>query len=391
MTELPLFPVTVVGSWPRPPWLVEALQGYQAGRTSAAEFREVADRAVLEALRYQEEAGVDIVSDGEQRRDNFYSFVTEKLEGVRLMTLAEMLDHVEDKAYFDQLLRQLDAPSFSIRNATVTGRIRPRGSLAVEEVEFLRRHTHRPIKVALPGPYLLARSMWVKGLSDAVYPSADDLADDLVPVLREEVLRLRAAGAAFVQFDEPILSEVALRPPVHVRTFMCAAIAVSEGDPEEELVKAARLLNRVVEGIDGVRLGVHICRGNWSRKEDVLLSGDYGPLLPYLALAKVDQWVLEFGTPRAGELEALRPLAGTRELGLGAVNPRTTTVETSAEVRARAEGALALFQPGQVFLNPDCGFGTFAERPVNDAETAAHKLAVLAEAAAELRRQYAAS
>src|SRR3989304_370942 len=296
MSQLPLFPVTVVGSWPRPEWLLDALRRRQAREISFAELQEVADRAVLEALRYQEEAGVDMVSDGEQRRDNFYSFVTEKLDGVRLMTLAEMLDYVEDKAYFDQLLRQLDAPSYSIRNPTVTERIRPRMPLALDEFEFLRRHTRRPIKVTLPGPYLLTRSMWVKGISDKAYPTADDLANDLVSILRDEVIRLRDAGAAFVQLDEPILTEVAFRPPMSVRTFMCAAIAVSEGDPQQELLKATQLVNQVVGGIDGVRLGVHVCRGNWSRKEEVLLTGDYEPLLPYLVAMRVQQWVLEFST-----------------------------------------------------------------------------------------------
>lgn len=110
---LPLYPVTVVGSWPRPAYLLDALRKRQAGRLSFEEFNAVADRAVLEALRYQEEAGVDLVSDGEQRRDNFYSFVVEKLEGVELMSLAEIMDHVEDKASFDKILRSLDAPAFA--------------------------------------------------------------------------------------------------------------------------------------------------------------------------------------------------------------------------------------------------------------------------------------
>jgi len=388
MSQLPLFPVTVVGSWPRPEWLLDALRRRQAQEISFAEFQEVADRAVLEALRYQEEAGVDMVSDGEQRRDNFYSFVTEKLDGVRLMTLAEMLDYVEDKAYFDQLLRQLDAPSYSIRNPTVTERIRPRLSLALDEFEFLRRHTRKPIKVTLPGPYLLTRSMWVKGISDKVYPAADDLANDLVSILRDEVIRLRDAGAAFVQLDEPILTEVAFRPPMSVRTFMCAAIAVSEGDPQQELLKATQLVNQVVGGIDGVRLGVHVCRGNWSRKEEVLLTGDYEPLLPYLVAMRVQQWVLEFSTPRAGEMDALGAYSRAKEIGLGVVNPRSDVVESPETIARRIREALGYFDPGQIFLNPDCGFGTFAERPANTPEIASRKLKAICEAAAALRKEY---
>ena len=96
MKSVPLFPVTTVGSWTRSPELLRAQSRKQRGKISAAEFERVADEAVLETLRLQEEAGVDLVTDGEQRRDNFYSFVAEKLDGVRLMSLAEMLDIVED-------------------------------------------------------------------------------------------------------------------------------------------------------------------------------------------------------------------------------------------------------------------------------------------------------
>src|SRR5262245_35097724 len=142
---LPMYPVTVVGSWPRPAWLLEALRKRQSGRLTFQEFNEVADRAVLEALKYQEDNAVDIVSDGEQRRDNFYSFVVEKLEGVRLMTLAEIMDHVEDKASFDAILRQADAPAFAIKNPTVVGKIKPRMPLAMDEYQFLRQHTRKPI------------------------------------------------------------------------------------------------------------------------------------------------------------------------------------------------------------------------------------------------------
>ena len=123
MTGLPLFPVTVVGSWARPPWLLDSLRQRQAGRITFAEFNEVADKAVLECLKYQEDAGVDIVSDGEQRRDNFYSFVVEKLDGAQLMSLAELMNHVQDKESFDAILRSMDAPAFAIHNTTVVDKV----------------------------------------------------------------------------------------------------------------------------------------------------------------------------------------------------------------------------------------------------------------------------
>src|SRR4029453_1728363 len=108
MSPLPFLPVTTVGSWPRPQELLRAQRLKQTGRLSSEEFERQADAAVLQVVRLQEEAGVDIVTDGEQRRDNFYSFVTEKLAGTQLMTLLEMLDIVEDKAGFERILQTLD-------------------------------------------------------------------------------------------------------------------------------------------------------------------------------------------------------------------------------------------------------------------------------------------
>src|SRR6266702_8966419 len=98
-----LFPVTVVGSWPRPTWLLQALRKRQSGEFSFEQFNTLANDAVLEALKYQEDAGVDVITDGEQRRDNFHSFVADKLEGVKLLTLAEIMDLVEDRAAYERI------------------------------------------------------------------------------------------------------------------------------------------------------------------------------------------------------------------------------------------------------------------------------------------------
>src|SRR5512143_535259 len=157
----PLFPVTTVGSWPRPASLLRLLKAKNAGEIPPEEFEAAADAAVLDVLRLQEEAGVDVVTDGEQRRDNFYSFLADRLEGVELMTMSRLIDYAEDKAYFHRTLRSLDAPSFVIKSPTVVDRLRVRGSLAADATRFLRAHTTKPIKVPLPGPYLLARSIWV--------------------------------------------------------------------------------------------------------------------------------------------------------------------------------------------------------------------------------------
>jgi 5-methyltetrahydropteroyltriglutamate--homocysteine methyltransferase len=384
MDDSSLFPVTVVGSWPRPPWLIQALRKRQAGESSFEEFNAVADDAVLASVKQQEDAGVDIVSDGEQRRDNFYSFVVEKLDGIKLMTVAQLLDFVKDRASFEESLRALDVPAFAMKSPVAVGRVHARESLALDELKFLKGHTGRKTKIPLPGPYMLTRSSWFPGLSDKAYPEIEDLGREVSGILRREVQALKDAGADFVQFDEPVLSQVVYGAE-GAETFMCAALA-SRKDPTQELSYALELMNRTVQGISGIKLGVHVCRGNWSRREDVLLNGNYGPLLPYLTEMKVDQLVLEFATPRAGELEVFKEYGDEKEIGLGVVNPRSSEVESPDLIEKRVRDATKFFDPSKIYLNPDCGFGTFAERPVNDATTASAKLQSISTAARRLRQ-----
>jgi 5-methyltetrahydropteroyltriglutamate--homocysteine methyltransferase len=377
--ELPLFPVTSVGSWPRPDWLLKAM------KRRSADLNDLQDRATALAIERQEAAGVDVVVDGEQRRDNFYSFLCDKLDGLKLMSMADLLDHVEDKAGFEALLQTLDVPAFAIKNPTVVGRLARRSPLVLDDLKFLRAHTKRPVKVTLPGPYLLSRSMWVKNLSAAAYPTRALLIDDLVAILRAELQELAAAGCEMVQFDEPVLSELVFAGKSATRTFMCAALA-AQASPEQELELAVALINRVVEGISGPITALHVCRGNWSRKEEVLLAGPYDALMPTFQRMKVRQFVLEYATDRAGPLESLASLPATAQVGLGAVNPRTSEVEAPAAIAARARIVADLLGAERLFLNPDCGFGTFAERPVNSADVAERKLAALAAGARLLRR-----
>jgi 5-methyltetrahydropteroyltriglutamate--homocysteine methyltransferase len=386
MRETKLFPVTVVGSWPRPSWLIQALRKRQSGDMTGAEFNSVADRAVSECLKAQEEAGVDIPTDGEQRRDNFYSFVVEKLGGMKLMKVSELMDYMKDRARYEEVLRALDVPAFAIKSPIVVERLTEKKGLALDEVEFAKQHTTRPLKVPLPGPYMLTRSSWFEGLSDKVYGAPEDLAKDVVRILRKEVLALKIKGVEFIQFDEPILSQIVYGAE-STETFMCAALP-NRRDPIDELELAVRLMNETVEGIDGVRFGVHVCRGNWSRKEEVLLKGNYGPMLPYLMQMKIHQLVLEFATPRAGELDVFKEYKNEKEIGLGVVNPRTDEIETPAAIAARVRELAKFYDPEKIFLNPDCGFGTFAERNVNTAEIAKQKLAAIAEAARQLRAEF---
>ena len=386
MANTSLFPVTVVGSWPRSADLIRALRRKEAGEITMAEFNEVADDEVLACIRAQEAAGVDIISDGEQRRDNFYSFAVDKLNGMQLMKVSELLDYSSDRARMEEVLRALDVPSFAIKSPIVIDTISKRHGLALDELAFMKEHTDRAVMVPIPGPYMLTRSGWFEGLSDKAYPSPDDLARDVVEILREEIIALRDHGCDFVQLDEPTLSQVVFGEET-TETFMCAALP-NRRDPTDELEMAVRLMNETLDGIDGIKTGVHVCRGNWSKKEEVLLQGNYGPMLPYLTQMNIDRLVLECATPRAGEMAVFQEYANEKEIGLGVVNPRTDDIEPAEQIVARVKELLQYFDPDKIYLNPDCGFGTFAERNVNTHDMAAKKMQVITEAANILRAEY---
>jgi len=215
-----MFSVTQVGSWPRSRTLLKALRSKQKGEISNRNFDSIADQEVRRCVQIQLDAGVDVVVDGEQRRDNFYSFITDKVTGTRLMSLAEMLDTVEDKAGFEEMLTTLDVPASAIKNPTCIGKLSRREPLALNEFRFIRQLTDKPVKMTLPGPYLLTRAMWVGHFTSRVYRDKQDMGEDIVKILREELLDLAAEGCEFVQFDEPVLTEIVFSKENSRRTFM---------------------------------------------------------------------------------------------------------------------------------------------------------------------------
>ncbi len=214
------FATTQVGSWPRSRKMLKTLRSYQKGVVDRKEFTAVAEEEIRRTVRLQEDAGLDILVDGEHRRESFYAFITEKVEGTRLMSLADMLDFVENKAEFEEMLRTMDMPASAVKNPTCVGRLSRRESLAGEDLRFLRTLTDKPVKITLPGPYLLTRAMWVGALTHKVYRNHKKMAKDIVRILREELLELRDAGCDFVQFDEPVLTEVVMGEECGRRTFM---------------------------------------------------------------------------------------------------------------------------------------------------------------------------
>ena len=373
-----------IGSWPRPRWMLQAMHEHIEGRLGEEEFQATADDAVRLAVEAQLRSAVDVVTDGEQRRDNYASFVGGLLENCQLIPLTDLLPLVDDPEEFEKELLSLDVPASEVRHPAVFGKLRRRRSIAAHELEFVRTLTDRPVKIALPGPYLLTRIMWMECITDKAYGSREELAGDIVQILREELHDLLSAGAAMVQFDEPVLTEVVFTGAKNSRSFMCGALS-EKGSPEHELAFAQELINQVVDDAPLERTAIHICRGNWTRDESAALSGDYYPLMPTLKALRVGNYLLELCTPRAGEMEALKELSQDRRIGIGVVNPKTEIVESLEEIVAKAKSAADLFGADRIFLNPDCGFATFADNPVCSARLAEAKLTALAHAAEILK------
>ena len=368
-----------IGSWPRPGWMLRAMHDHLEGRLGDEEFRATANDAVKLCIEAQLRAGVDVLTDGEQRRDNYASFVGGLLDNCQLIPLSDLTAMVDDAEKFQRELRALDVPAGEVRHPVVYGKLGRSRSLAVHEIEYARTCSDIAVKVALPGPYLLTRTMWLDCLADRPYETRDELARDVVRVLREEAQFLLASGAALVQFDEPVLTEVVHGGQRAGRTFMCGALS-ERLEPGPELDFAVGLLNEVVRGLPQERLTLHVCRGNWTPDESAALSGGYEPLVDVLKRVDVGGLFLEFATPRAGDMEVLRALPDDRRIGVGVVNPKTANVEPTEMVLQRISRAVDLFGRERLLLTPDCGFATFADNPVSSAQVAEAKLRTIVEA-----------
>ena len=368
-----------IGSWPRPGWMLRTMHEHLEGRLDEEEFRSAADDAARLSIDAQVRAGVDVVTDGEQRRDSYASFVGGLLDNCQLIPLSDLTVMVDDPAKFESELRALDVPAGEVRHPVVYGKLGRSRPLAVHEVEFARTCTVRPVKAALPGPYLLTRTMWLDCLTDRPYDTREELAQDVVRVLREEAHFLLASGAALVQLDEPVLTEVVLGGQRAGHSFMCGALS-ERLEPGPELDFAAGLLNEVVRGLPRERLALHVCRGNWTSDESAVLAGGYQPLLDVLERVDVGTLFLELATPRAGDAAVLSGIPDDRRVGVGVVNPKTSAVEPAEDVRERIARAIDLFGRDRVLLTPDCGFATFADNPVASSSVAEAKLMAIVEA-----------
>jgi 5-methyltetrahydropteroyltriglutamate--homocysteine methyltransferase len=366
--------------------MLQAMHDHMEGRLDAESFQLTADDAVRLSVAAQLRAGVDVVTDGEQRRDSYASFVGGILDNCQLIPLTDLLPLVDDPEEFARELRALDVPAAEVRHPAVFGLLGRSKPLALHEMDFVKTLTDKPVKIALPGPYLLTRTMWLECVSDRAYTNRETLANDIVRVLREELACLLAAGVALVQFDEPVLSEVVYSGSVSKRSFMCGALSEKDEIPAE-LGFARELINAVVAGFPKERLALHMCRGNWTPDEGAALSGNYTPLIETLSGLQVGSLLLELCTPRAGEMEILRAIPDDVRIGVGICNQKHAHIEMLDDVLSKGEQAIQLFGKERVLFTPDCGFATFADNPLASEQIAEQKLKVIAAASRILRQR----
>jgi len=349
-----LFPAAVVGSLPRPDFVREVATGERV--LSAERNEQVMDAAVAYAVALQEEAGLDIITDGEWRRASYIGVIAELAHG------------------FEVGLNPADGRPWTV----VTGALAAKNAgFIAREIGFLKSRTERKIKATLPAPALLGERMWDESASRRAYPTRRAFVEACVPILRSELELLRDAGADMVQIDDP-----------HLCLLVDSEVRAGYDDPEAEADFSAAMTNAVVEGIEGVRLAVHLCRRAGARvRGEALHTGGYGPILSHLNRLKVHHLTMEFTSPGAGDAAVFEALRDDFEIGLGCVGVHPGEVDAPEVIVARVEEALEYLAPERVVLNPDCGFAPGSAAKVDIDEVYA-KLKNEVEAALRLRERY---
>jgi len=335
---------TVVGSYPQPDWLVDrALLSKGVPRVRQREIWRVAepwleqaqDDATILAIRDMERAGVDIVSDGEIRRESYSNRFATALDGVDVETPGVIRNRVGQETVVPR----------------VVGRVRRMRPVELRDMQFLRRHTDRPAKITLPGPFTMAQQA-----KNEFYEDMEALAMDLAAAVNEEARDLQAAGADLIQLDEPWL----------------------RNDPEGAKRYAVPAINRALEGLT-VPTALHLCFGYAAVVRHQKPSG-YS-FLPQLAATTAQQISIEAAQPRL-DLGVLDDLAG-KTIILGVIDLADPAVETMDQVTARIRAGLARVTPDRLVLAPDCGMKYLPR------DTAFGKLRALVEGARAVRAQLA--
>ncbi|MGE3538543.1 MAG: methionine synthase [Candidatus Tectimicrobiota bacterium] len=312
MSALPLLPTTVVGSHGKPGWWHTCKDLHAAGQWGPYDLEELLNDAVDIAILDQERAGVDIITDGEARRlDGYVDGYYDLIEGIRALPVARRAGPWG----YDQQTRY-----------EAIGAIHaPEGLGIVQELTYLHAHTSRPTKVTCAGPLTFGSRI----RPNNVYKDTLAIAEEFARVINAELKALVAAGARFIQLDEPARGNV------------------SGAD-------MARLFNLATEGVEA-KLAFHICFGN--RFGRARFKRSYSDYFPGALEARADQFVLEYASREMAEIEKWRDWHDGRELGAGIIDVKSFHPESPEEVAARLRTVLRYAAPEKVYINPDCGFG----------------------------------
>jgi 5-methyltetrahydropteroyltriglutamate--homocysteine methyltransferase len=355
----------VVGSLLRPPALLAAREQLERGELGSAEFKAVEDAAVDDALRLQEEAGMDVVTDGEMRRLSFQSQMTEAVEGFGEWDLDAFLWGEWQSGELGEM--KVERPPIAVQ-----GKLRRKRFLSAEELTYARRRTTRLLKVTLPSPSLFA-NFWDPERSSDAYASLEEFLGDVAEILREEVDELVRLGATYIQLDAPHYP--LLLDPTY-RDFYA-----SRGWPADRWIDLGlELDNHVYGDREGVTFSMHLCRGNQASRW--LVEGGYDWLAERLfSRVKAERLMLEYDDARSGSFEPLRALPEGKTAVLGLVTTKSGRRETVEELEARIREASAFCPVERLALSPQCGFATSVLGNALTVEDQTAKLRTIAETA----------
>jgi methionine synthase II (cobalamin-independent) len=358
----------VVGSLLRPPELLRAREDLAAGRITQAEFKRIEDAAVDQAIALQEEAGLDVITDGEMRRLSFQSQLPEAVAGFGDWDIDAFL--WGDWKGVAGVVEDQSTPR--PMQLGVTSKLRRKRHLSAEEFTYLRRRTTRIPKVTLTSPSLWA-NFWSAERSRDAYPTLDAFLADVVDIMRDEVAELARLGATYIQIDAPhypLLLDPATR-------------AFYEGQGwslERWLSHGIAMDNALMDGFTGITFGFHLCRGNQHSRW--LVEGGYDLIArPIFQGIKAQRLMLEYDDERSGTFEPLRELPDDKMAILGLVTTKSARPETPAELTARIEDASRFVPLERLGISPQCGFATSIGGNAISAEDQQRKLRVICETA----------
>lgn len=350
----------VIGSLLRPLSLMEARQKHEQGELTPAEFKFIEDRAVRDAVALQEQAGLDVVTDGEMRRYAFFGHLVEALEG------------------FDRFggwsitFRDGEGHDTTLQRPVVVDKLRWRRQMSVEEFTYLRGRTKKPVKITLVSAQQAA-AYYDPDKSRAAYPSRDAYLADLVDFTRREIAELQRLGCQYIQIDAPqyaALLDEKIREGYRQRG----------SDPDKMLDACIALDNAIIDGHPGVTFGIHICRGN--HKSMFYASGGYDRIAERVfSRAHFNRFLLEYDDERSGTFEPLRHVPEDRTVVLGLVSSKTSRLEERDQLRARIDEAARIVPLDRLALSPQCGFASTHEGNRLTPEDQRKKLELVAQTA----------